>query len=435
MTDNAFDPLVEPGPPLSRDQLRRYARQLLLPGIGVDGQRRLAATRVLVIGAGGLGAPVIQYLAAAGVGTIGIVDDDTVELSNLQRQVLHGVGDIGRPKVDSAAETVAHLNPGVRIDVHPVRLRADNAVALLSGHHLVLDGADNFATRYLVADACEILGLPCVWGSILRFDGQVSVFWPGHGPLYRDLFPQPPDPALVPSCAEAGVFGALCGSIGSAMATEALKLITGVGRPLVGRLLVHDALAPSWREIPLAPDPNRRPVTDLAASESRAADTSAIGPSGTDRAASETPSARSPSTGAQSPSTGARSPSTGADASHGLRTEATGARSGQSTTPGPATITARELASLSDESGDGVVLVDVREPAEAAIDRLPAARLVPMHEILTGTTELPRDRPIILHCASGIRSARVAGYLLAHGYPDVRHLDGGLDAYRREFPD
>ena len=228
---------------LPERELTRTARQMNLPGFGPEQQERLHDARVLVIGAGGLGAPILHYLAAVGVGTIGIVDDDRVSVSNLQRQVLHGVEDVGDLKTESAARAITRLNPLVTVQQHPVRLDAQNARDIVAGYDLVLDGADNFGTRYLVSDACALAGIPCVWGSILRFEGRVSVFWSGCGPTYRDLHPEPPPAGEVPSCAEGGVLGMLPGTIGSIMAAETVKLVTGIGKPLLGRLLLHDALA------------------------------------------------------------------------------------------------------------------------------------------------------------------------------------------------
>ncbi|MEP6797033.1 MAG: molybdopterin-synthase adenylyltransferase MoeB, partial [Lapillicoccus sp.] len=250
-----------PGPrgfvtaPLSRAEVARYSRHILLPDVGMAGQERLAGARVLVVGAGGLGSPALLYLAAAGVGTLGIVDADVVETSNLQRQVVHSDADVGRLKTESAAETVAAVNPHVTVVRHDVRLDSGNALEVLRGYDIVLDGTDNFPTRYLVGDACALLGIPHVWGSIYRFDGQVSVWWAGHGPCYRCVFPQPPPPGAVPSCAEGGVLGVLCAAIGSVQATEAVKLILGIGEPLLGRLLVHDALRMTWDTLPVRRDP------------------------------------------------------------------------------------------------------------------------------------------------------------------------------------
>ncbi|MFC2690500.1 MAG: HesA/MoeB/ThiF family protein, partial [Propionibacterium freudenreichii] len=249
---------------LTREELDRYSRQMILPGFGMTAQRRLANARVAVVGAGGLGSPLLIYLAAAGVGELTLIDNDTVDVSNLHRQVIHSTASVGRPKVESAAEAIARLNPHVRVEARAERLDIDNVLELLDGHDLVIDGVDNFETRYLIADACEILGLPEVWGSVLRYEGQVAVFWSGHGPALRDLFPEPPEAGSVPSCAEGGVLGVLPGQIGMAMANEAIKLITGVGEPLLGRLAILDAARGSWRELRIAPDPDRVPVSGLS---------------------------------------------------------------------------------------------------------------------------------------------------------------------------
>ena len=370
MSAPAQEPLVAPGPGLTADERRRYARHLLLPEIGETGQRRLKNARVLVVGAGGLGSPALLYLAAAGVGTLGIVDDDVVEESNLQRQVVHTTADVGRPKVDSAAETVTRANPLVTVVRHHERLTAASAARLVAGYDLVLDGSDTFATRYLVNDACVLAGLPWVWGAVLRFDGHVAVFRDGHGPTYRDLFPTAPPAGSVPGCGEAGVLGGVCASVGSVMVTEAVKLITGAGRSLLGRVLVLDALAASWRTLDVRPDPARAPVTALA-----------------DEAV-PVPAAPVPTVSA-------------ADL-------------------------LRELA-----SAEPPVVVDVREPGEHAASALPGARLAPLATVLDGTADLPRERPLVLHCASGNRSARALEALRAAGYADVRHLDGGLSAWLR----
>ena len=249
------DPLVKTGRSLSRPELTRYARHVLLPDVGRDGQERLAAARVLVVGAGGLGSPALLYLAAAGVGTIGIVDADVVDLTNLHRQVIHSDADIGRPKTESAEAAVHRVNPHVAVERHDLALDSSNALEIIAGYDLVVDGTDNFPTRYLVNDACVMLGKPHVWGSILRFDGQVSVWWAGHGPCYRCVFPEPPPPGSVPSCAEGGVLGVLCAAIGSVQSTEAIKLLLGIGEPLTGRLLVHDALRQSWDTLTVRADP------------------------------------------------------------------------------------------------------------------------------------------------------------------------------------
>jgi adenylyltransferase/sulfurtransferase len=369
-------PLVEPGPELSAQQAARYARHLLLPQVGPAGQRRLAAARVLVVGAGGLGSPVLQYLAAAGVGTLGVVDDDVVEVSNLQRQVLHAGSEPGRRKVDSAAEALGRVNPHVEVIPHPVRLTRDNALDLLAGYHLVLDGSDSFATRYLVNDACALLGLPDVWGSVLGFDGQLSVFWARHGPTYRDLHPQPPPAGSVPSCAQAGVFGALCGVIGSAMAGEAVKLVTGLGEPLVGRVLLHDALAGSWQTVRVRRAPDSPPITGLVDYEAWCG----------------------------------------------------------TAPPPPDGISAVELAAMlaEREAGrDDFVLVDVREPAERAALAIPGSVPVPMADFESGAAlhRLPGGTRVVLHCQSGVRSARALGLLRAAGRADATHLDGGVLAW------
>ncbi|MET1035938.1 MAG: molybdopterin-synthase adenylyltransferase MoeB [Arthrobacter sp.] len=372
-------PLVEPGPALTAAELRRYSRHLIIPEVGMDGQRRLKNARVLVVGAGGLGSPALLYLAAAGVGTLGIVDDDVVDESNLQRQVIHGVGDIGRSKAESARDAVAELNPLVEVVLHRDHLDRDNALEIFAGYDLVLDGTDNFATRYLVSDAAAILGKPCVWGSILRFDGQVSVFWSGRGPTYRDLYPEAPPAGTVPSCAEGGVFGVLCAQIGSVMVAEAIKLVTGIGESLLGRVLILDSLAMTWREIRLRTDPATLPPTELLEDY---------------------------------------------PAFCGVRDTAR-----QRELP---TVGARELEAMlhARAAGDGdFVLVDVREPGEAAIVSIDGARLAPRGQVLGGDVELPRGVPLVLHCKSGVRSAEVLGYLLDHGYDDARHLAGGILAW------
>ena len=238
----SLPPLVEPADELTTDEIRRYSRHLIIPDVGVDGQKRLKNAKVLCVGAGGLGSPTLLYLAAAGVGTLGIVEFDTVDESNLQRQVIHGQSDIGRPKAESAADKIREINPYVNVVIHNTALDRDNIFDIFEQYDLIVDGTDNFATRYMVNDAAVLLGKPYVWGSIYRFDGQVSVFWAEHGPCYRCLYPEPPPPGMVPSCAEGGVLGVLCASVGSIQVTEAIKLLTGIGEPLVGRLIVYDAL-------------------------------------------------------------------------------------------------------------------------------------------------------------------------------------------------
>lgn len=375
----ALAPLVEPGPPLSAEERDRYSRHALIPEIGLEGQRRLRNARVLVIGAGGLGSPALLYLAAAGVGTLGIIDDDTVELSNLQRQVIHGVGDIGRTKLESARDSIAAINPGVHVVLHPVRLDASNVLEIFADYDVILDGADNFATRYLVNDAAALLGKPYVWGSILRFDGQVSVFWDKFGPNYRDLYPEPPAPGTVPSCAEGGVFGMLCASIGAMMVTEAVKLITGIGQSLLGRLLIFDALSSRWREIRIAKDPSAAPITELI----------------------------------------------DYDFFCGIRPVERSEDDLISTT---------ELANRlrhRAQGSDDFVLIDVREPVEFEICQIPGSVLIPLAGIKDGSAldGVPRGVPLVLHCKAGTRSAQALASLRAAGYADVVHLDGGMDAW------
>lgn len=376
-----FEPLVEPAAELTHDELRRYSRHIIISEMGLTGQKRLKNARVLVIGAGGLGSPALMYLAAAGVGTLGVVDDDVVDDSNLQRQVIHGTSRIGMPKTESAAQSIREINPSTEVVLHNTRLGRDNVLEIFSGYDLILDGTDNFATRYLVNDAAAILGKPYVWGSILRFDGQVSVFWSGHGPTYRDLYPEAPPAGTVPSCAEGGVFGVLCAQIGSVMVAEAIKLITGVGQPLIGRVQILDSLAMTWREIRLKPDPELVQPTELLE------DYPAF-------------------CGIQPPS--------------------------DDIVP---SVNARELAELLALRAGGKEdfrLIDVREPGEAEIVAIDGAELAPRGQVLGGDIELPRDTPLILHCKSGGRSAEVLRHLRGQGYDDVRHLDGGVLAWVRD---
>lgn len=379
----SLDPLVEPGPDLTPAEVERYSRHLIIPEIGSLGQRRLKNARVLVIGAGGLGSPALLYLAAAGVGTLGIIDDDAVDLTNLQRQVIHGVADVGRPKIESARDAIAALNPLVDVRLHNVRLDASNALELFAGYDLILDGADNFATRYLVNDAAAILGKPYVWGSIFRFDGQVSVFWEKHGPTYRDLYPEAPPAGSVPSCGEGGVFGMLCAAVGSLMVTEAVKLITGVGRSLLGRVALFDALGGSWREIRVSKDPAAAPITELTDYEAFCGVT----------------------------------PAAPSDTEH--------------------TVTATQLATMLASRKAGLKdfeLVDVRESGEHDIVRIDGAKLIPQGRILAGEAwnELPQDRDIVFHCKAGTRSANVLAAAQKAGYQRVSHLDGGILAWVRD---
>ena len=378
MSSVSLPPLVEPAESLTVDEVRRYSRHLIIPDVAMTGQKRLKNAKVLCVGAGGLGSPALMYLAAAGVGTLGIVEFDTVDESNLQRQIIHGHSDIGRSKAESARDSVQEINPLITVNVHETRLDNDNVLDIFSQYDLIVDGTDNFATRYLVNDACVILNKPYVWGSIYRFDGQVSVFWNEYGPNYRDLYPDPPPPGMVPSCAEGGVLGVLCAAIGSVMVNEAIKLITGIGEPLVGRLLVFDALEMSWREIKVRKDPNTPEITELIDYEafcgvvSEEAQQAAIG----------------------------------------------------------STITAAELKDLI-ESDKPIHLVDVREPAEWEIVRIPGATLIPKDEILRGDalSGLPQDKQIVMYCKTGVRSAETLAAVKNAGFRDAVHVQGGVTAW------
>lgn len=374
-----MQPLVPPAATLSDDELARYNRHLLLPQLGPDGQRRLKNARVLCIGAGGLGSPILLYLAAAGVGRIGIVDFDVVAAHNLQRQVIHSTEHVGMSKVHSAARRLRGLNPFITVDEHDVRLTTDNALELIAEYDVVVDGTDNFATRYLVNDACVLLGLPYVWGSVYRFEGQASVFFTTEGPCYRCAFPTPPPPAFAPDCATGGVLGALCATIGAVQATEVLKLITGIGDPLIGRILTHDSLAMEQRVIRIGKD-----------------DACAI--CGTDPTVT-----------------------TLVDYDAFCANAAPG-------------ITVEQLATMLDERSRGArefMLIDVREPDEYAESSIGGAVLIPQAGILDGSVlaSLPRDRQIVLHCRSGKRSLNCLTVLLDAGFADAVHLDGGILAW------
>lgn len=357
----------------------RYARQVLLPEFGTDGQRRLGEARVLLVGVGGLGSPAALYLAAAGVGTLGLVDDDRVDETNLHRQIIHGTPDIGRSKLASAAERIAAVNPLVRLELHDTLLDAGNARALVDAYDVVVDGTDNFPTRYLVNDACVLTGTPNVYGSIFRFEGQASVFATGSGPCYRCLHPEPPPAGLIPSCAEAGVLGVLPGIIGTIQATEAIKLLTGIGEPLVGRLLLYDALKMKVRDIALPRDPEC-PVCGDAPTI-----TSLI-------AYDQVCEVRSPET---------------------MKDE----------------MTVDELHQWR-ESGHPHMLLDVREPFEHAAEHIEGAVLIPMGDVLGQLDALPTDQAIVVQCRSGARSARVTAALRGKGF-DAVNLVGGILAWRR----
>ncbi|MCY7400854.1 MAG: adenylyltransferase/sulfurtransferase MoeZ [Nocardioides sp.] len=384
-------PLVEPAAELSIDEVRRYSRHLIIPDVGMTGQKRLKNAKVLVIGAGGLGSPALLYLAAAGVGTLGIAEFDTVDESNLQRQVIHGVSDIDKPKGQSAKESIAEINPYVEVVLHPERLDNDNVFEVFEGYDLIVDGTDNFATRYLVNDAAYFLKIPYVWGSIYRFDGQASVFAPMLGedlPCYRCLYPEPPPPGMVPSCAEGGVLGVLCASIGAIQVNEAIKLITGIGDPIAGKLMIYDALEMEYRKLKVRKDPScalcgdHPTVTGLI-------DYDAFCGAVSDEAA---------------------------EAAVG------------------STISVVQLEHMLKERENGerdFVLVDVREPNEAEINHIPGAVLIPKGEFLNGNAlgQLPHDKQVVMHCKSGVRSAETLAIVKGAGYSDAVHVGGGVVAW------
>jgi adenylyltransferase/sulfurtransferase len=379
-------PLVEPAAELTRQEVARYSRHLIIPDLGVVGQKRLKNAKVLVIGAGGLGSPTLLYLAAAGVGTIGVVEFDVVDESNLQRQIIHGQSDIGRSKAQSARDSVLEVNPFVNVVLHELRLEPDNAVELFEQYDLIIDGTDNFATRYLVNDAAVLAHKPYVWGSIYRFEGQVSVFWEdapnGLGLNYRDLYPEPPPPGMVPSCAEGGVLGILCASIASVMGTEAIKLITGIGDPLLGRLMVYDALDMTYRTIKIRKDPETPKITELIDYE----------------------------------------------AFCGVLSDAAADAARDST------LTPQELRDLLD-SDKKVALIDVREPVEWEINHIGGAELIPKSALESGEglARIPQDRIPVLYCKTGVRSAEALAALKKAGFSDALHLQGGIVAWARQL--
>jgi len=382
----ALPPLVDDSGTLTVDEVRRYSRHLIIPDVGMSGQKRLKNAKVLVVGAGGLGSPALMYLAAAGVGTLGIIDFDVVDESNLQRQIIHGQSDIGRAKALSAQEKVSEINPYTKVIVHNSRLDNDNALDIFAGYDLIVDGTDNFATRYLVNDAAVLLGKPYVWGSIYRFEGQVSVFWEdapdGRGLNYRDLYPEAPPPGMVPSCAEGGVLGVLCASIGSIMVTEAIKLITGIGEPLLGRLMIYDALEMRYDTLNIRKSPDAEKIVELIDYE---AFCGVLSDDALDAVIDST-------------------------------------------------IDARTLKGWLDERDAGTrdfELIDVREPGEYEIVSIPGAKLIPKGEFVSGAvlSDLPRDRQIVLHCKSGVRSAEALAVLKGAGFADAVHVGGGVLAW------
>jgi adenylyltransferase/sulfurtransferase len=374
-------------PPLTNDEVKRYSRHLIMPEVGVDGQRKLKAARVLCIGAGGLGSPAALYLAAAGVGRLGLVDFDTVDFSNLQRQILHGTPDVGRPKLQSAKDRLAAINPEVQIDTFETSLTSKNALELFRGYDVIVDGTDNFPTRYLVNDACVLLGKPNAYGSIFRFEGQASVFaFPG-GPCYRCLYPEPPPPGLVPSCAEGGVLGVLPGVIGTIQATETIKLILGAGQPLVGRLLLYDAFNMRFRELKLRRDPacpvcgDRPTIKELI---------------DYDQFCGIVPAAA--------------------------------ATAAKADLPPELETTVEELKARIDR-GDRPFILDVREPNEYQICRIAGSTLIPLGELPKRLDELPAGSEIVVHCKMGGRSAKAVRQLVDRGFTNVKNLKGGILAW------
>ena len=407
--------------PLSREELERYHRNALVPQVGVVGQQRIRASRILLIGAGGLGAPAALYLAAAGVRTIGLIDDDDVDVSNLQRQVIHATAAVGRPKVDSAAEAIRALNPDVEVVAHRRRLTADNARDLLGGWDVVIDGADNFPTRYLVNDAAVMLGLPLVHGAVLGFNGQVGVFDARRGPCYRCLHPAPPPAGSVPSCAEAGVLGVLPGIIGTMQAAEALKLIIGGGEPLLGRLALLDAWGARLREVPVAKNPacpvcgERPSITALVAE----ADSCAL-PQAPD--ADAQPHARAVSDGSHRQAGRSESGSSACPWTQGAGEALTSGRTGD-------IVSVAELQGLLD-SAEPPALLDVREDVEVALEPLEGARHIPLREVVALMGELDTSRTTVVVCAAGVRSVRAIEALRAAGYAGrLLSLDGGVRAW------
>jgi adenylyltransferase/sulfurtransferase len=373
--------VAEELPMLSNDEVKRYSRHLIMPEVGVDGQRKLKAAKVLCIGAGGLGSPVAMYLAAAGVGTIGLVDFDVVDFSNLQRQILHSTPDVGRPKLQSAKEKLQALNPEIEIRTHEVALSSQNALQLFEPYDIIVDGTDNFPTRYLVNDACVILGKPNAYGSIFRFEGQASVFATKNGPCYRCLYPEPPPPGLVPSCAEGGVLGVLPGMIGIIQATETVKLIMGIGEPLIGRFLIYDALRMRFRELKLRKDPDC-PVCGTHPTVTKLIDY--------EQFCGVAPAA-----------------------------------------PEPVTVNnATELTSLELKQrldrGDKLTIVDVREPNELQINRIPGSLHIPLGDIPKRYNELDPDAELVMQCKSGVRSGKAADFLRSVGFKRVLNLKGGI---------
>ncbi len=385
MSAETVDPTVATGIDLSPEELRRYARHLIMPEVGREGQEKLKAARVLLVGAGGLGSPLGLYLAAAGVGTLGLVEFDTVDESNLQRQVLYGQSDVGRPKLEAAIERLREINPHIRLVPHAERLESSNALELFADYDLIVDGTDNFPTRYLVNDACVLSGKPNVYGSIFRFEGQVSIFWGARGPCYRCLFPEPPPPGSVPSCAEGGVLGVLPGIIGSLQANEAIKLILGAGDPLIGRLVLFDAMGFKFRELKLKKSPDC-PVCSEQPTVTELIDYEAF--------CGLTPAEEEPM-------------------------------------PNADELTPTELKALLDQ-GREILVLDVRTPMERSIGAIEGSTLIPIQELVQRVSELDRSAEIVAYCHSGLRSKMALDFLRQQGFENVRHLGGGIDAWSVE---
>ncbi len=382
----SIDPLVLPSAPLDSQRLARFSRQLSLPGFDEVAQRRLANARVLVIGAGGLGSATVPYLASAGVGTIGIIDTDVVELSNLHRQIVHGITDIGRSKLDSIADSVAAIDPATTVIKHAEHLDSSNILAILTDYDVLLDGSDNFPTRYLANDAAVLAGKPLVWGAILRYSGQVSVSWAEHGPTYRDLFPSPPPPGSIPSCAEGGVLPSVCAVIGAIMSAETIKIITGIGTPLIATVTTYDALTGRFRELAYGRSAEVAPVTELIDYELFCGVSEAANAADRDSAAP-------------------------VHLQHN--------------------VTAEELASLIDAGGE-LQLIDIRESFERAIAVIEPSDFLPMGSLLQHLDSIRRDAPVVLYCHSGGRSAHALRLLQNAGFDNVSHLAGGIDRYSVE---
>jgi len=383
-----IDPERSAAATLSNDEILRYSRHLILPEVNLEGQKKLKAAKVLCIGAGGLGSPLIMYLAAAGVGTIGIVDFDTVDYTNLQRQIIHGTGDVGRTKMQSARESIASINPNVEVIGYEEEFTSANAARIVQDFDIVVDGTDNFPTRYLTNDVCVLLGKPNVYGSIFRFEGQSTVFWAEKGPCYRCLYPEPPPPGLVPSCAEGGVLGVLPGIVGCIQANEAIKLILGVGNPLIGRLLLFNALKMQFRELRLQKDPTcpicgeNPTITELIDYQQFC----------------------------------------------GIRGEEAAPQAVDTSEE----ITVVQLKARID-AGEKLTIIDVREPYEFAIARMPGTKLIPLGQIAERSGELDKNTEIILHCRSGKRSADALNQLKAKGFTRLKNVVGGITAWSEEI--